>query len=184
MTEEKEKLIKTSLLAQADQRKLKTIAERMEGKIENFVRLIYGDLAFPTMLKECTKYSQVKKQGGKKNDKWQKRFLVLNGNFLLYYGSTDDKEPKGVIHLDNESANVSKMDIAKKGEADHAFTIIKKSDGRAFFFSCQTEEECTEWVKQIMIALGYPTEEVNTYLSLEVGSRASLRLRKSTVSRT
>jgi len=54
MNEEKEKLIKTALNAQSDQRKLKTIADRFDNKIENFVKLIYGELNFSTMLKDCT----------------------------------------------------------------------------------------------------------------------------------
>eukprot|EP01114_Cavostelium_apophysatum_P006700 TRINITY_DN1812_c0_g1_i1.p1 TRINITY_DN1812_c0_g1~~TRINITY_DN1812_c0_g1_i1.p1 ORF type:complete len:1611 (+),score=575.78 TRINITY_DN1812_c0_g1_i1:62-4894(+) len=176
MADEKDQLIKTALNAQADQRKLRIIGDRFEGKTESFARLIYGDLSFSVMLKDCTKYSQVKKQGGKNKTKWQKRYLILNGNFLLYYASTDDKEPKGVVYLDNDSANVSKIDLSKnKVEQENAFTIVKKNTGRPFFFSCTTEEECTEWVKSLMLAVGYPPDEVNAYLQMEVGSRASLR---------
>lgn len=176
MNEEKEKLIKTALIAQSDQRKLKIIADRFDNKIENFVKLIYGELTFPTMLKDCTKYSQVKKQGGANVTKWQKRFLILNGNFLLYYASTEDKEPKGIIHLENELCSISKVDLSKnKVDHDHAFTIVKKNSNRSFFFSLNTEEECNDWVKQIMLTLGWPTDEVNSYLQLDIGHRASLR---------
>jgi len=176
MNEEKEKLIKTALNAQSDQRKLKTIADRFDNKIENFVKLIYGELNFSTMLKDCTKYSQVKKQGGANVTKWQKRFLILNGNFLLYYANTEDKEPKGVIHLENELVSVSKVDLSKnKVEHEHAFTIVKKNSNRSFFIALNTEEECNDWVKAIMITLGWPMDEVNSYLQLDIGSRASLR---------
>jgi len=172
---EKSNLIKTALAAQEDQRKLRQITEKFESKLENFVKLIYGDSSFTTMLKDCSKYSSVKKQGGKKESKWQKRFLILNGNFLLYYANTDDKDPKGVIRLDNELVVTSKCDLSKI-KIEHAFTIVKKDKStRAFFFSCTTEEECTDWVKVILRAQGWPTEEINAYLGADIESKGSER---------
>jgi len=163
--QEKEGLIKTALAAQEDQRKLAVIMEKYETKPEEFVKLMFGDLSFANMVRSSSKNGQVKKQGGKNNTKWQKRFLVLNGSFLLYYASTEDKEPKGVVRLDNESVVTSKCDLSKL-KMEHAFTIVKKDKtSRAYFFSCVNEEECTGWVRVILQAQGWPMEEVTAYLT-------------------
>jgi len=128
----------------------------------------------------------VKKQGGKNNNKWQKRWVVLNSNFLSYFASTDEKEPRGVIRLDNGSVSTSKCDLSKL-KIEHAFTIVKKDKtGRAFFFSCGSEEECSEWVKVILQAQGWSPEEVTAYLGADVEvknevKKGTLRGKKDTL---
>eukprot|EP01114_Cavostelium_apophysatum_P003447 TRINITY_DN1333_c0_g1_i2.p1 TRINITY_DN1333_c0_g1~~TRINITY_DN1333_c0_g1_i2.p1 ORF type:complete len:1215 (-),score=439.37 TRINITY_DN1333_c0_g1_i2:120-3764(-) len=179
---EKQGLIKTALAAQDDQRKFKAMLEKFEGKLDAFARLVYGDLAFNTILADCTRSGQVNKQGGKNKSKWQKRYLVLNGNFLMYYANTGDKDPKGIIRIDNESILTTKSDLSKLG-VKHSFTVVKQDkSGRAFYFSCATEEECNEWVRVLLICQGWPTDEVNSYLEAvksPTSNSGTLRNRKS-----
>jgi len=161
---EKQGLINTALTAQDDQRKMKMIIDKFEGKLENFAKFIYGDVSFNAMLKDCTKSGLVSKQGGKNSSKWQKRYLVLNGNLLFYYGGTSDKEPKGVVRMDHESVLTSKCDLSKI-KIDHSFTIVKQDkSGRAFFFSTSSEDDTNEWMKVLLTAQGWPIHEVAAYL--------------------
>jgi len=164
---EKKELIRAALASQDDQRKYKVILEKFEGKLDQFLKILYGEPSFTTILKDCTKSGQLYKQGGKNSTKWQKRLLVLNGNFLLYYSAMTDKEPKGVIRMDSESVLTSKCDLFKLN-IKHAFTIVKQDKtGRAYFFSANSEEECVDWIRVLLLSQGWPLEEINSYIEAQ-----------------
>jgi len=170
---EKQGLINTALNAQDDQRKMRMIVDKFEGKLENFAKFIYGDVSFNAMLKDCTKSGLVSKQGGKNSSKWQKRYLTLNGNLLFYYGGTSDKEPKGVVRMDHESVLTSKCDLTKL-KIENAFTIVKQDkSGRAFFFATSSEDDTNEWIKVLLTSQGWPIHEVNAYLEASDKSKYS-----------
>lgn len=179
---EKKKLVDTAISAQSDQKKLLKISENytVQQKQDNLVKMIYGDLSYNTLSKNSTKQGEVRKQGGENKGKWQKRFLILNDNYLLYYGSPSDKEPKGVVIIDPTLTATSKVDLTKLVDKSlgiqHAFTI-KKLDktGRSFFFACANEEECSEWLRVLLLAQGWSEEEVDVYLDANFENRTQLR---------
>lgn len=90
----------------------------------------------------------------------------------------------------------SKIDLSKL-QVEHAFTVVKKDKSqryspslhscnveRAFYFSCSSEQECTEWVKVILLAQGWPKDEVDVFLQLDKEQKGTLRggsvIKKST----
>jgi len=179
---EKKGLIETALNAQADQRKLKLIIDSYTSaqKQEPYVKMIYGDLSYLTMSQGATKIGAVKKQGGENKNKWQKRILVLNDQFLLYYSSPNDKEPKGTIILDSTLTATSKVDLTKLVEKSlgikNSFTIKRlDKSGRSFFFACQSEEDCFEWLRVLLLAQGWSEQEVQVYLEANFENKATLR---------
>jgi len=73
-----------------------------------------------------------------------------------------------VVRLDNDSVSTSKCDLSKL-KIEHAFTIVKKDkSGRAFYFSCSSEEECSDWVRVILETQGWSKEEVAAYMGADV----------------
>jgi len=174
LEKEKQSLITTALNAQEDQRKLRIIVDKFYAKPEEYVKLIHENISFNAMIKGCTKQGIVKKQGGAKETKWQKRYLVLNENWLYYYASADEKEPRGVVLLRNDTVITSRCDLSRL-KISHSFTIVKreKTVGRAFFFACDSEGDCNDWVRLILLASGWTKEEVNAYLSAYEGQEVS-----------
>ena len=65
-------------------------------KIEDVAKLIFGDLTFHHIIRDCTKHGLLVKQGGAHVNRWQARHVVINENFLFYYASPSDKIPKGL----------------------------------------------------------------------------------------
>lgn len=171
---ERDKLIQTALNAQSDQRKLKQIIDKFEKQPEGYLKLLYGDVYFNTLVKEkeCIKHGEVMKQGGPNKNKWQKRYLLLIENHLLYYASPQDKEPRGVIRITPDNTASSKADL-KKLKIDHSFTVVKS--GRAYYFSCPNEEEVSQWLREILLAQGWNVEEVETYLEANFKNAHTLR---------
>jgi len=165
LEKEKQSLITTALNAQEDQRKLRIITDKFTSKPLEFVKLIHDNVSFNNMIKGCAKQGVVKKQGGAKEGKWQNRHLVLNDSYLYYYASTSEKEPRGVVRMDNDSVISSRCDLSKL-KVQHAFTIVGKGKtvGRAYYFYCETEGEANDWVKALLLAQGWPVEEVTAYL--------------------
>jgi len=156
LEKEKEILVTTCLNAQTAQNRLKTIFERYP-KHDQLARLVFGDLAFNTVVRGSSKYSALKKQGGQHVNKWQQRHVILNDNFLFYYSSPGDKEPKGVIRLDGTDTACAKVDLSNL-KKEFTFTIKaqnakKDKVARPFFFAASNEQECNEWIAAINVPI-------------------------------
>lgn len=101
------------------------------------------------------------KQGGRYKS-WKRRWFILNDNCLYYFEFTTDKEPRGIIPLEN----ISIRDVSDRSK-QHCFElfcsgneVIKAcktdSDGKVvegkhtvYRMSASTEDEKEDWIKCI-----------------------------------
>jgi len=106
------------------------------------------------------------KQGGRYKS-WKRRWFILNDNCLYYFEFTTDKEPRGIIPLEN----ISIRDVSDRSK-QHCFElfcsgneVIKAcktdSDGKVvegkhtvYRMSASTEEEKDDWIKCIQCESG------------------------------
>jgi len=107
------------------------------------------------------------KQGGRYKS-WKRRWFILNDNCLYYFEFTTDKEPRGIIPLEN----ISIRDVSDRSK-QHCFElfcsgneVIKAcktdSDGKVvegkhtvYRMSASTEEEKQDWIKCIQASISH-----------------------------
>lgn len=99
---------------------------------------------------------------------WKRRWFILTDNCLYYFEFTTDKEPRGIIPLENLS--IREVDDSKKPNCfelfipDNKDQVIKacktEADGRVvegnhtfYRISAPTTEEKEEWMKSIKAAI-------------------------------
>uniref|UniRef100_A0AAG5DF70 Cytohesin-1 n=1 Tax=Anopheles atroparvus TaxID=41427 RepID=A0AAG5DF70_ANOAO len=99
------------------------------------------------------------KQGGRYKS-WKRRWFILNDNCLYYFEYTTDKEPRGIIPLENiavrEVTDRSKphcFELHASGGADIIKACKTDSEGKVvegkhtvYRMSAATEEEQQEWI--------------------------------------
>ncbi|CAO1300560.1 unnamed protein product [Diamesa serratosioi] len=102
------------------------------------------------------------KQGGRYKS-WKRRWFILNDNCLYYFEYTTDKEPRGIIPLENILVRECKITDRSKphcfelyagGGADIIKACKTDSEGKVvegkhtvYRMSAATEEEKLEWIK-------------------------------------
>ncbi|XP_029496046.1 cytohesin-1 isoform X2 [Oncorhynchus nerka] len=108
------------------------------------------------------------KRGGGRVKTWKRRWFILTDNCLYYFEYTTDKEPRGIIPLENLS--IREVDDSKKPNCfelfipDHRDQVIKacktEADGRVvegnhtfYRISAPTAEEKEEWITSIKNAI-------------------------------
>ncbi|XP_041715041.1 cytohesin-1 isoform X4 [Coregonus clupeaformis] len=108
------------------------------------------------------------KLGGGRVKTWKRRWFILTDNCLYYFEYTTDKEPRGIIPLENLS--IREVDDSKKPNCfelfipDHKDQVIKacktEADGRVvqgnhtfYRISAPTAEEKEEWIISIKKAI-------------------------------
>ncbi|XP_022917218.1 cytohesin-1 isoform X3 [Onthophagus taurus] len=74
------------------------------------------------------------KQGGRYKS-WKRRWFILNDNCLYYFEFTTDKEPRGIIPLENISVRE-----ATDRQKQHCFELYA-SGGADFIKACKTDSE-------------------------------------------
>jgi len=164
---QKHTLISAALNAQEAQRKLKELVDKFP-KPEDLAKLLFGDLSFNTVMRNCSKYGLLRKQGGGNISKWQNRHVILNDIFMFYFSSPGDKAPKGVVRLDSDylMESIDKVDLSKLSK-EHAFKMEQKKGGkddkpkRVFFFSAPSAEDCDEWILLLKQA-----REIKSYIGV------------------
>merc|ERR1711884_816049 len=107
------------------------------------------------------------KQGGRYKS-WKRRWFILNDNCLYYFEFTTDKEPRGIIPLEN--IRVREVSDRSKPHCFELFAagneVIKAckmdSDGKVvegkhtvYRMSASTEEEKDEWIKCIQQSISH-----------------------------
>ena len=107
------------------------------------------------------------KQGGRYKS-WKRRWFILNDNCLYYFEFTTDKEPRGIIPLENVQIRVTNdrhkqntFEIyASRGEVIKACKT--DSDGRVvegkhcvYRMSAGSEEERDSWVKCLSASISH-----------------------------
>ena len=81
---------------------------------------------------------------GELNRGYQRRWFILKGNLLYYFEKRSDKEPIGVIVLDN-----CHVEMAESGEP-YAFQITFGGDGsRTYILGADTPKEMESWMRAV-----------------------------------
>ncbi|XP_022091383.1 cytohesin-1-like isoform X3 [Acanthaster planci] len=75
------------------------------------------------------------KQGGGRYKNWKRRWFILTDNCLYYFEYTTDKEPRGIIPLEN--LQIREMEDGKK---PHCFELYA-ADGREIIKACKTDAD-------------------------------------------
>lgn len=108
------------------------------------------------------------KLGGGRVKTWKRRWFILTDNCLYYFEYTTDKEPRGIIPLENLS--IREVEDSKKPNCfelyipDNKDQVIKacktEADGRVvegnhtvYRISAPTPEEKEDWIKCIKAAI-------------------------------
>ncbi|EAL71593.1 hypothetical protein DDB_G0271806 [Dictyostelium discoideum AX4] len=80
--------------------------------------------------------------GKKKEGKgWKVRWMKLLEHSLVYYKSSKDKEPLGIVNL-NEC-----QDCEVNKESSNKFVVVHSSN--RYYFKTNTKQELTQWVKSV-----------------------------------
>ncbi|XP_032591961.1 cytohesin-2 isoform X1 [Drosophila grimshawi] len=108
------------------------------------------------------------KQGGRYKS-WKRRWFILNDNCLYYFEYTTDKEPRGIIPLENisvrEIPDRSKphcFELFASGGADIIKACKTDSEGKVvegkhtvYRMSAATEEDQQEWIKRLTQSISH-----------------------------
>ncbi|KPI93013.1 Cytohesin-1 [Papilio xuthus] len=100
------------------------------------------------------------KQGGRYKS-WKRRWFILNDNCLYYFEYTTDKEPRGIIPLENISVRPASdrqrphcLELYASGGADLIKACKTDSEGKVvegkhtvYRMSAATAEERDEWIE-------------------------------------
>uniref|UniRef100_A0A4W5Q1B5 Cytohesin 3 n=1 Tax=Hucho hucho TaxID=62062 RepID=A0A4W5Q1B5_9TELE len=112
---------------------------------------------------------------------WKRRWFILTDNCLYYFEYTTDKEPRGIIPLENLS--IRDVDEPRKPNCfelynpNHKGSLIKacktEADGRVvegnhtvYRISAPTTEEKEEWIKSIKYVFGSRIKRVSMYVCM------------------
>uniref|UniRef100_A0A1A9WX99 Uncharacterized protein n=1 Tax=Glossina brevipalpis TaxID=37001 RepID=A0A1A9WX99_9MUSC len=108
------------------------------------------------------------KQGGRYKS-WKRRWFILNDNCLYYFEYTTDKEPRGIIPLENISvreihdrSKPNCFELFATGGADIIKACKTDSEGKVvegkhtvYRMSAATEEEQQEWIKRLTQSISH-----------------------------
>ncbi|KAJ8965763.1 hypothetical protein NQ317_016104 [Molorchus minor] len=108
------------------------------------------------------------KQGGRYKS-WKRRWFILNDNCLYYFEYTTDKEPRGIIPLENisirECSDRQKQycfELYASGGADFIKACKTDSEGKVvegkhtvYRMSASSDEERKEWMKRLTQSISH-----------------------------
>ncbi|CAH0564682.1 unnamed protein product [Brassicogethes aeneus] len=108
------------------------------------------------------------KQGGRYKS-WKRRWFILNDNCLYYFEYTTDKEPRGIIPLENisirECADRQKQhcfELYASGGADFIKACKTDSEGKVvegkhtvYRMSASSDEERKEWIMRLTQSISH-----------------------------
>lgn len=96
--------------------------------------------------------TQVDKQGflqkrSEQNKSYQKRWFLLKGNLLFYFDKPSDREPLGVIVLQNCVVQLSENEEAYAFELD-----FEGTSARTYVLAADTQDEMEDWMRAVTAA--------------------------------
>jgi hypothetical protein len=107
---------------------------------------VANELPSPASLKNVKKQGYLTKLGGKRVQKWKRRWFILDNQCLYYFADELASKPKGVIHLKayRECEEIS-------NEKKFTFRIFnsQKAELRVFYMKAETREEMQSWIDAI-----------------------------------
>jgi len=74
--------------------------------------------------------------------RYLKKFIVLKGSLLYYYGDDKSMKPDGIIPLQDCSCKSS-------GSSDKQHKFLIETTTRTHNFSCESEQEMKDWMSAI-----------------------------------
>eukprot|EP01119_Soliformovum_irregulare_P001357 TRINITY_DN1107_c0_g1_i7.p1 TRINITY_DN1107_c0_g1~~TRINITY_DN1107_c0_g1_i7.p1 ORF type:complete len:513 (-),score=95.53 TRINITY_DN1107_c0_g1_i7:25-1563(-) len=100
----------------------------------------------------------LKKQG--KNNRWQRRLFVVSNNFLVYFNSPEDKDPRSLVPLEGVSVERSQTDLNAFVVFDPSTPFLKSvkivpgsspAEGKheKFLLQAENPQEAELWVDTI-----------------------------------
>ena len=102
------------------------------------------------LAKFATEFSASDREGflskkGEVNKGFQKRFFVLRGNLLFYFEKKQDKEPIGVIILEN-----CRIELCPTETSLFAFQVVFEGVGtRKYVLAAETEDDMKAWMTKL-----------------------------------
>ncbi len=102
------------------------------------------------LAKFATDYATADKEGfllkkGEVNKGFQKRFFVLRGNLLFYFERRQDKEPIGVIIIEN-----CRIELCSDETLPFPFQIVFEGVGtRKYVLAAETEDDMKAWMTKL-----------------------------------
>jgi hypothetical protein len=102
------------------------------------------------LAKFATDYATADREGfllkkGEVNKGFQNRFFVLRGNLLFYFEKKQDREPVGVIILDN-----CRIELCPNENSLFAFQIVFEGVGtRTYVLAAETEASMKAWMTKL-----------------------------------
>merc|ERR1740137_273719 len=114
------------------------------------------------------KFTVLLMQQGGRYKSWKRRWFILNDNCLYYFEFTTDKEPRGIIPLENikirEVADRSKQhcfelfcsgnEVIKACKTDSEGKVVEGKH-TVYRMSASTEEEKDDWIKCIQRSISH-----------------------------
>ncbi|XP_073824246.1 cytohesin steppke isoform X2 [Musca autumnalis] len=108
------------------------------------------------------------KQGGRYKS-WKRRWFILNDNCLYYFEYTTDKEPRGIIPLENicvreihDRSKPNCFELFATGGAEIIKACKTDSEGKVvegkhsvYRMSAATEEDQQEWIKRLTQSISH-----------------------------
>ncbi|XP_060523135.1 cytohesin-1 isoform X1 [Cylas formicarius] len=108
------------------------------------------------------------KQGGRYKS-WKRRWFILNDNCLYYFEYTTDKEPRGIIPLENISIRECQdrqkqycFELYASGGADFIKACKTDSEGKVvegkhtvYRMSASSDEERKEWIQRLTQSISH-----------------------------
>ena len=106
-----------------------------------------------SLLRLATDHSKGDQEGfllkkGELNKGFQRRYFVLRGNLLFYFEKEHDREPVGVIIVEN-----CRIELCTNEVSPFAFQILFDGIGtRTYVLSAESEESMNEWMTKLIHA--------------------------------
>lgn len=85
---------------------------------------------------------------GEVNTSYQRRWFVLRGNILFYFDKKGDREPVGLIILENTSIQLC------ESEEEHAFSIVYEGPSqRTYKLAADDQQTLEAWLKVLLSSM-------------------------------
>ena len=114
------------------------------SSVYNLQDELFGNMA--TRAGEFSHRGFLSKQGGG-NKGWKRRWVVFAHNQLKYYKAFQDREPAGVIDLDEiVSVGHNEAEARRDPRYAHCFDVATSREGRVFVFCGDSPDSARGWV--------------------------------------
>uniref|UniRef100_H2Y6W9 PH domain-containing protein n=1 Tax=Ciona savignyi TaxID=51511 RepID=H2Y6W9_CIOSA len=115
---------------------------------------------------------------GELNTSYQKRWCVLRGNLLFYFDRRFDRDPIGVIVLEE-----SFVQLAEGGDSPFTFSLhFAGEESRVYKLTAANNEDCMAWIKALSSSSYRYLEILVEVLEKEVGKSDKLETPRSIIS--